>query len=156
MRLTVELVPQTSWGTNVRSMVDKSSWDRIRRKCYKAADYSCEICGGVGPRHPVECHEIWHYNDDTNVQTLTGFVALCPNCHRVKHLGRTFAVGLGHGALKHLSHVNEMTMNESADYVDNVFEQWKQRSILPWTVDISFIDSYIEEVKYVVAGGKAF
>ena len=61
-KLTIELVPKTSWFTNLRSLVSKEQWDKIRNKVYWKAGYKCEICGSKGPKWPVECHEIWHYD----------------------------------------------------------------------------------------------
>lgn len=63
-RLTVELVPRTSWYSNVRSNVLPGVWDRLRRPVFGRARSRCEICGGRGPAHPVECHEVWEYDDD--------------------------------------------------------------------------------------------
>jgi hypothetical protein len=77
-RLTVELVPSTCWYTNVRSNVSKAVWDRLRRRVAAEAGKRCEICGGRGRRWPVECHEVWHYDDATKVQRLERLVALCP------------------------------------------------------------------------------
>ena len=54
-RLTIELVPSTCWFSNVRSNISKQDWDRLRKETYKKANYRCEICGGVGRNHPVEC-----------------------------------------------------------------------------------------------------
>ena len=48
-RLTVELVPQTCWFSNVRSEVTSADWNRIRRYVYERAGHSCEICGGSAP-----------------------------------------------------------------------------------------------------------
>ena len=70
MKLTIELVPSTAWYSNVRSNVTSSQWDVLRKECYKNAGYKCEVCGGKGPKHPVECHEIWEYNDESFTQTL--------------------------------------------------------------------------------------
>jgi hypothetical protein len=86
-RLTIELVPKTSWYHNVHALTDELGWDRIRRQVYRQADYRCEICGGKGPEHPVECHEVWRYDDRTSVQMLVRMIALCPACHQVKHIG---------------------------------------------------------------------
>ena len=58
-RLTIELVPQTCWFSNVRSEVSAADWDRLRKLTSNAAGGRCEVCGGRGPRWPVECHEIW-------------------------------------------------------------------------------------------------
>ncbi len=67
-KLSVELVPSSSWANNVRSLVSKKEWDSIRKKSYQDANYRCEICHGVGRKHPVECHEIWEYNDASGVR----------------------------------------------------------------------------------------
>jgi 5-methylcytosine-specific restriction endonuclease McrA len=88
-RLTVELVPSTRWYTNVRSNVPKAVWDRLRRQVAAEAGQRCKICGGRGRRWPVECHEVWHYDDATKVQRLERLVALCPACHEVKPAGLT-------------------------------------------------------------------
>lgn len=58
-RLTIELVPKTCWFSNVRDRVSRQDWDRIRSQVYEQADRRCEVCGGRGSRHPVECHEVW-------------------------------------------------------------------------------------------------
>lgn len=144
MRLTVELIPKTAWGANVRSEVSKSTWDSIRRKVYKAANYVCEVCGSQGSRHPVECHERWDYDDTKHVQTLVGFIALCPTCHRVKHIGRAIAVGLVDRTVSHLRKINNTSQREALDYIDEVFYLWEQRSKHAWTVDISYITKFLE------------
>ncbi len=144
MRLTVELVPQTSWGHNVRTIVPGKTWDLIRRRCYQDAEYKCDICGGTGVRHPVECHEIWDYDDESCIQKLVGFLALCPLCHRVKHLGRTYSVGLGRSAVQQLCKVNFMTVEQVGEYIDSVFIQWHKRSEFDWTVDLEYIETYLE------------
>jgi len=53
----------------------------------KKAENLCETCGGCGPQYPVECHEIWNYDDTRLIQKLDGLIALCPDCHEVKHIG---------------------------------------------------------------------
>jgi len=83
-RLTVELVPSTCWYTNVRSNVSKAVWDRLRGEVAADAGNRCEVCGGRGRRWPVECHEMWDYDDDRKIQRLERLVALCPACHEVK------------------------------------------------------------------------
>jgi hypothetical protein len=50
MKLTIELVPKTSWYSNVRSNVSKDEWDKIKKKCYIKANYKCEICNGIGDK----------------------------------------------------------------------------------------------------------
>lgn len=138
-RLTIELVPRTCWFDNVRSAVSSSDWTRLRKQTARAAGWHCQICGGKGPRWPVECHEIWHYDDDTQCQTLTGLIALCPSCHEVKHMGFSELRGKKEEAVAHLALVNGWSLAGAFDYVDNAFELWSKRSGHTWQLDISWL-----------------
>ena len=141
--LTIELVPSTCWFSNVRSEVSRGIWDKIRRKAYRKANYLCEICGGKGEKWPVECHEIWKYIDKTHTQNLIGFIALCPSCHKVKHLVRTTAMGGFEEACDHLKAVNNWDDSKIADYIQTVFKTYDDRSLHNWTIDISYIEEYL-------------
>ncbi len=137
--LTIELVPSTCWFKNVRSEVSAADWDMIKKMTSQAAGYRCEICGGRGSKWPVEAHEIWDYNDSTHVQTLMGLIALCPDCHSVKHMGLAVARGREKQALEHLAHVNGWTVDDAQLYVEVQFEVWSQRSTHSWTLDIGWL-----------------
>jgi hypothetical protein len=97
-RLTIELVPRTCWFSNVRDQVPRGDWDRIRREVYERAGKRCEVCSGRGSRHPVECHEVWEYDETAHVQRLVRMIALCPACHEVKHIGLAGLKGRGEQA----------------------------------------------------------
>ena len=140
MKLTVELVPETLWFKNLRSELSRKEWDRLRKESYKKANYKCEICGGVGPKWPVECHEIWDYNDTTNVQTLKGLISLCANCHQCKHMGLAEMQGHYEKAKTHLAKINEIDIDEANDYLTECFAIWKKRSLKEWTTDLSWLE----------------
>lgn len=144
--LTVELVPITSWGANLRSRLPTKDWDKLRRRQYTLANYCCQICKGKGPRHPVECHEIWHYDDESHVQTLKGLIALCPACHGVKHLGRSYAVGLADVAIAHLRDVNGWDVERAECYIEGVFIQHAQRSQHEWTLNLEWLSTVGVEI----------
>ena len=139
MLLEVELVPQTAFFKNLRSELKKDDWDILRRRTYKACGYRCEVCGGKGYKHPVECHEMWDYDDDTHTQTLIGLEGLCPNCHSVKHFGHTQLQGGAELALKHMAKVNECSYQECIKYLEGVFAQWEERSQHEWTQNLEFL-----------------
>jgi len=142
MRLKIELVPKTSWGNNLRSDANlkTSEWDKLRKACYAKASHRCEICNGVGRNHPVECHEIWEYDDENHIQKLMGLIALCPLCHKAKHLGRTLSIGDDPArVLIHLSKVNELDDAQLAAYIQGVFNVWTDRSRFEWTLDLSWL-----------------
>lgn len=95
----------------------------------------------TGPKHPVECHEIWDYDDKQYHQKLVGMIALCPDCHQVKHIGRAQIQGLYQQSLNHLYQVNNMTKKEGELYIKECFKQWEARSQQQWTLDISLLKS---------------
>lgn len=140
--LTIELVPSSCWFSNVRSSVSRKEWDIIRKQVYSEANNICEICGGKGPNHPVECHEIWNYDDKKLIQKLVGMIALCPSCHQVKHIGLSQVRGIGTEAKNHLAKVNKISKDEAEKYIKASFELWEQRSKKKWKLDISKLIDY--------------
>ena len=146
-RLTIELVPSTCWFSNVRAALTKKQWDVLKHRVYSAAYDTCQICGGVGPKHPVECHEIWHYDDKKLIQKLEGMIALCPDCHIVKHFGLAQIQNKGEKALKHLMEVNNLSKNNAEKYIKKSFEKWAERSSKNWKLDISILESYGINIK---------
>ena len=139
MKLIVELVPRTSWFENLRSLLTPEQWDKLRRETYRKALYRCEVCGGKGLKHPVECHEIWHYDDRKHRQTLTGLIALCPNCHQCKHIGLAELQGKYEAAFKHLMKVNRWTKRQAEQHIEAAVEKWEERNDFEWNVDISLV-----------------
>jgi hypothetical protein len=115
-------------GSNVRSRVYRPVWDRLRRAAYAAAGNICELCGGVGRQHPVECHEVWEYDESRRVQRLVRLIALCPACHAVKHYGRMMSMGRAEEAAAHLMAVNGWDRETTRAHVQEAFETWRRRS----------------------------
>ena len=135
--LTIELIPKTSFFKNLRSELKTSEWDTLRRAAYKKADYKCEICGGKGSRHPVECHEIWDYVGSK--QILMGLIALCPKCHMVKHWGLTQLRGKEHVAFAHLKKVNNWNDQQAQEHMRESIELWHQRNKIKWELDLEWL-----------------
>lgn len=138
MRLTTELVPSTSWYNNLRKAVHPLVWDQIRRETYRKYNYRCAICGASGK---LNCHEIWEYDDEKHIQKLAGFIALCPLCHHVKHLG--FAQVLAsegkldyRRVIEHFTKVNNCNVEDFRRHEKEVFEKWRERSRWEWKVDL--------------------
>jgi len=139
--LTIELVPKTCWYSNVRTNVPKEIWDKLRTATYKKANHICEICGGKGTKWPVECHEIWHYDDNRRIQRLENLIALCPSCHEVKHIGLAGVNGRDHIAKKHLAIVNDWTKKQVDQYVTEVFKIWLTRSKHEWILNVEWLEN---------------
>lgn len=143
MKLEIELVPKTAWFTNLRSELTKAQWDVVRKKCYRQADYKCEICGGVGAKHPVECHEKWAFEDGKI--TLLGLIALCPSCHECKHIGLAGIRGRGEIALRHFMKVNGIGRAEAEAYVKAAFKLFHERSQRDsWELDTKYLAEYLK------------
>ena len=137
--LTLELVPKTLWYKNLRSVLPKSIWDKLRKNCYEKANHHCEVCDGQGKIHKVECNEIWEYDDQNKVQKLVGLVALCELCHKVKHLGLTELQGQKEIALRHMAAVNKWDEDACLQYVKKCFDKWQERSRFEWQQDLNWL-----------------
>lgn len=146
MTLTCELVPSSTWGENVRSLLTRSQWDRVRRFVYAQAGGVCEVCGDVGTnqgrRHALEAHEIWQFCEHTHTQTLTGMIGLCPECHRVKHTGRAFATGAHMRVIRHLGRVNGWTPEQVHAHISHAFDEHTRRSAHMWSVRYDGLAAY--------------
>lgn len=138
--LSVELVPQTCWFSNVRDHVDKKTWDFLRKTTYKNAEHRCEICDGRGEQWPVECHEMWYYDDKNRIQMLQGLIALCPKCHEVKHIGLTGLRGKEKEAKIHLAKINYWNEEETEQYLRKVWDTWQERSRYEWKLDLGWLE----------------
>lgn len=140
-KLTIELVPSTSFYNNVRSLLPTKEWDKLRKASYEKAKFKCEICGdsglNQGYKHALECHEIWHFTEDT--QILTGLISLCPKCHQAKHIGRTIAIGKGKDIFQHIAKVNKWTLLTVENYIGACFQEHKERSKIKWTLNFSVL-----------------
>lgn len=152
-KLTIELVPSSQWEDNLRSHLSAAKWNMLRSACYQRALHRCEVCNGVGRKHPVECHEIWEYNDQTRIQKLTGLIALCPQCHQVKHIGLAAIRGKFAQAIGQLMKVNEWPQELAEAYAIRQFEIHQIRSTFAWSIDLSWLDyaeQYVDQTSNVV------
>lgn len=141
--MTIELVPESAWYKNVRANVTPEEWDMIRRSVYREFGYNCNICGGKGPEHPVEAHEKWRFekgaDGQPNWQILDNIVALCPDCHEVKHIGLAELNGRGNEAAERLAMLNNWTIGQAEVYLNNQFNTWEQRGRMEWQLEISLL-----------------
>jgi hypothetical protein len=137
--LFVDLIPETSWFTNVRSAVDPGDWDRLRRHVYRRAGHRCEACGATRCR--LEAHERFTYDAQTGIQRLVRLVCLCDWCHTATHMGMAGVRGLRTEAIAHLMAVTGMGPGDAHEHIDEAFARWERRSALRWHVDLSVIAS---------------
>ena len=146
MKLTIELVPATSWYNNLRSAIPKSVWDKLRKRTYAEHNHKCAICGVERRLH---CHELWKYDDQSYIQSLGGFTALCSLCHHVKHIGLADILA-NQGKLdyerviQHFIEVNSCNIETFNRHKRAAFKQWRERSKHKWYVDLGEYSNLVE------------
>lgn len=141
MTLPIELVPSSMWEKNVRSEY-KDEWRMMKRKVYQKAGYRCEICGGKGHEHPVECHEKWSYDIENNIQRLECLIALCPVCHKTQHWGYALIHGMEEDVRRRVLTLNQWKEKDLDKYLNEVFDLFEERSKVNWTLDMTALDQY--------------
>jgi hypothetical protein len=148
-KLTVEIIPTSLHGKNPRTVMGRRTWERQRKLVCEAAGNRCEICGGVGKRHTVQIHERYEYDETCTppCQRVIGLIALCPDCHAVKHLFRTKKISVQQNdpsiylnALRHLARVNEWDPERVKSYLAETAETFQRRQALgAWSQDFSLL-----------------
>lgn len=164
-------MPSSSWYKNVRSVATAQVWNHLRHTVYRDAGNKCQVCGGRGDRHPVECHEQWDYMCDVSrndslpfrtghrfVQRLTKLVALCPMCHMAKHIGYARTQGKEEDVRHHLMKINGWSEFETELYLVSMWETWRVRSrVESWDLDLTVLTEYgvsPDGTKVIKAGGR--
>jgi hypothetical protein len=144
--LTIDLVPKTSFYNNLRKVVSVNTWNILRKRTYSQYKVTCGICGVKNV--DLDCHELWDYNDANCVQKLTGLIAICKNCHMIKHHG--YANILAHKGqldmkelIAHFLKVNNCTEAEYMSHKTHAFKEWTERSTKEWTVDLGEYEQYV-------------
>ncbi|WGS54441.1 hypothetical protein LFL96_25855 [Paraburkholderia sp. D15] len=119
-RIEVDMVPFSMHGINVRSRLTPSQWGKIRKLHTELAGDKCEVCGKKGTeqrfKHDLECHEIWLH--EGKIQKLIGMQALCPLCHKIKHVGLADKSGYGEDVREHMAEVNGWTLDRVEAHIN--------------------------------------
>ncbi len=135
--LTFESVPEECWGYSLYHLLSPADWDRVRKDAYRRAGYRCRICGAKGR---LEAHEKWSYDKDIRLQKLEDVLALCHNCHQVKHISRAYLAGEGENAAAHFMRVNGCSQAEFHEQLQKMNEEYLAlNKIEGWTTDIGWL-----------------
>jgi len=138
LKLTIELVPSSAWQNNLRNILKSHMWKNLRESVYKKSDYKCSICGNAGILH---AHEVWEYDDKNHIQKLKDIVALCKDCHAVKHIGLA-GLQASKGEInydrliKHFIKVNGCDKEAFIKHRSAAFKKFEERSKYDWTLDL--------------------
>lgn len=148
-KIEFEMIPEEMWYCNLRHVLTKKQWDKVRMDAYGRFDNKCSVCGRKSKR--LEAHEYWEYDMENAVQKLTDVVALCPTCHKTIHIGFAGILGLIDKCFANYCKINKCTMEEcKLDYL-YTFEIWHERNKINWVLDLKWLeDNY--EIKVELGG----
>ncbi len=147
-KIDIELVPLQAQGFNVRARVSKQNWEKIctviHKEATKTGRYKCQVCGenglSQGFKHPVECHEVWEYDDSKRTQKLVGMLSLCPLCHKAKHIGLATQMGYGDKVKNHMAKHNGWTPSKVERHIKQSFKKIKSRSSKFYKLDLTYLN----------------
>lgn len=147
MKLTIELVPTTLWGKNIREYIGQKAWKEIKNIIFEQEGKKCYICNFKGL---LDLHETWHYDDVNKIQKLVALHHLCKKCHAIKHLGFSFLTDEGEYSLKsiglnkemiinHYCKINNCSKKDFEEHKDEAFKIQSERSLYEWKQDINYL-----------------
>ncbi len=143
-KLNFELVPDGCWYSNLRTILSKKEWAFIRKDAIDRTSGSCAICGVKHVR--LEAHERWEYDEKNHIQILRDVIAVCPDCHRVIHIGRTQLFGDEQRAEKHFMKVNNCSYSDYRKALGIANEEHQRRNkISEWKLDLNWLKRFITE-----------
>ncbi len=145
-KLNFELVPDSCWYSNLRTLLSKKQWDFLKADAKERAQGKCMICGRKTNR--LEAHERWSYDEKTATQKLEDIVAVCHDCHAVIHIGRTQLKGDIARAESHYMKVNECSYVEMRKELGIANEIHCRRNKIPeWKLDLSYFKRFVIDEK---------
>ena len=149
LRLTIELIPSSTWGMSLRKLASVRDWSKIRERCIKENKNRCGICDTKGR---LSCHEIWEFDDLKHIQRLVGFNALCNMCHSIKHIGNTLRLAKEgkldyESVVRHFVEVNRCSSKTFYEHREAEYKKWKGRSRHEWEVDFGEYKNILDKKK---------
>ncbi len=137
VKLEFDLVPGSSWGNNLRNMLGRTEWDKLRAQMLAERGNKCAVCGSS---ERLQCHEVWAFDDKKRVQSLRGFQASCSLCHLASHFGLAETLAQqGHvnleNVIAHFLKVNRISKEQFETEKTKAFALWRKRSEREWKID---------------------
>ncbi|MCQ2387681.1 MAG: HNH endonuclease [Clostridia bacterium] len=143
-KLKIELVPDSCWYSNLRSLLSKAQWDFIKKDAKERAQGKCAICGKKTDK--LEAHEQWAYDESKGIQKLANVISVCKDCHSVIHMGRTSLVGNLQKAEDHYMKVNNCSYAEMKADIGKANEEHVRRNkVSEWKLDLSWLKRFIKD-----------
>ena len=142
-KIEFELVPDGCWGYNLRAILSKEQWEFVRKDAILRSENKCSACGK--PIKRFEAHEKWDYDVKNGIVKLVDVVALCSDCHKTVHIGRTQLVGNFDKACEHYQKVNGCSYAQMRKDLGeaNALHQ-KRNAVSEWKLDITWLKKFVE------------
>jgi hypothetical protein len=150
--LSIELVPETSWGRNFRSHLTQYQWQKLSQHVIKEANNTCEICKRAKGEEfqRLHCHEVWEYDTENKIQKLVKLQSLCFLCHCVKHMGFVSTQEWidRESIVEHFVKINNTTKPIFERHYKESMSLWRHRSKINWQVEFqNVLELYGEIIK---------
>lgn len=149
----------------MKLVVPKLEWTRIELRCFERAGYKCEICRKNGtdtiyrPKDSsalLICHEVWEFDKKKKIMRLRKFIALCHDCHAIKHFASSsfrltrkqkFAL------LDYVVNFNRLAYDEFYYLAKDFGLQSRSDDMTMWKMDFSQWDKVVnkDRLKYFLA-----
>jgi hypothetical protein len=142
-QLRCDLLPASTWGSNLRGVFSRKDWDALRIPVCMASGNVCEVCGAEvdtdsGRKRRPDCHELWVFEHrDRNVQRLDRLIALCPDCHRAQHIGLAGVKAETGLVVAKLREVNGWTTAQAMLEMNRAWAEYERRQHYRWDLDLS-------------------
>jgi len=140
LRLAIEPIPASSRLASLAKMLPPAQWDAVRRSAYRQARFRCQVCGREARLH---CHEVWQYAEQTGRQWLAGLLALCPDCHDVKHITTPRDGAAQARLLEHFAAVNRIPRAEAEGHFRAAIHRQRWLDHRHWVVDYGAYNSSV-------------
>lgn len=145
-RLSVRPVPEPLWGVNLRTILGKYRWSKLRSSLIQERGLTCETCGkALEKSRQIQAHEEWSYATSTTpaVAKIERIVLDCWHCHACEHFLRTrnmHAFGdiednVVEEVISHFCRVNGISGEDFDRHLEASSAEWRRLSELDWAVD---------------------
>jgi hypothetical protein len=131
---------------NLRHVLPKSRWTKLRQQLIGDRGLQCQTCGiDETATSRIFVHEDWEYDTTRSpaVASLIGLKLSCWHCHAVAHFGATTNMALSgelddraiREAVDHFCRLNGVGRDVFDAHLEEAKAEWQQLSELEWQVD---------------------
>ena len=138
--LGFELLPDPCHGQNLRVLLTRKDWEKLRQLTFRRNNFSCQFCKEQFFNKGLHCHESWKFDDNIFQQKLKGLVSLCGPCHGLIHMdfNKRDPEILKKSLISYAKRI-KYSYEEIKEYFDRQLELKEYRDRFEWTLDISLL-----------------